>query len=424
MKVHSRQFIEMKKHITLIAITVSFLIFTKVNFAQAPDLGTASAFSVFTAVGAFNNLGSSNLTGSIGTDAGAFTGFPPGSVNGAIHVADLVSAQVATDVDVAYGYLSTVGCGLVIGTSIGNGQVLTPNVYCTGAASTLNGDLTLDAQGDSAALFIFKIDGAFSTSTFARVVLINSASSCNVYWQINGQFTLGDSAVFMGTALVNGAVILLEASSVEGGVLSRSGAVSLNNNLVTRCVQQNNLLPVSLVSFIAEKCVANTCVNLDWQTATEMNSDYFLIESSTDGVNFTDIGRHKAAGYSTQLLAYSFTDENPVEGVNYYRLNQYDFDGMHEYSGIIAVRLFLTISEVSIYPNPFSSLIEIFIADTSPTNSYKLRIVNVSGMEVINTAIAKHLTTLETGNLPSGIYLYTVISNNSTIQSGRLISQQ
>jgi len=129
--------------------------------------------------------------------------------------------------------LTGVTCGLVIGTTLGNNQVLGPNVYCLGAASTLNGTLTLDGQNDPNALFIFKVDGAFATSTFSTVNLINSASLCNVYWQINGQFDLGDNSVFRGTVVANGAINLLESSSLLGRALSRAGAVSLHNNIVT-----------------------------------------------------------------------------------------------------------------------------------------------------------------------------------------------
>src|ERR1019366_7546166 len=134
--------------------------------------------------------------------------------------------------DVAYSYLFGLTCDSVIGVTLGNNQVLRPNVYCIGAATTLNADLILDAQGDPNALFIFKIDGALSTSTFSSVTLINSASLCNVYWQINGAFALGDSSVFRGTIVANGQIELLEGSTLLGRGLSRAGAILLHNNLV------------------------------------------------------------------------------------------------------------------------------------------------------------------------------------------------
>ena len=207
--------------------------FPNVNFAQAPDLGTTSGFALFTAGGAFNNTGLTNVTGNVGTNAGAFNAFPPGTVIGAIHVADATSAQAAKDADTAYSQLSAVTCGSVIGVTLGNGQILTSGVYCQGAASTLNGILTLDGGGNPNALFIIKIGGAFSTSALSSVVLINSASLCNVYWQINGQVDLGDSSVFRGTIIANGAINLSQGASLEGRGLSIAGAISLSTNTVS-----------------------------------------------------------------------------------------------------------------------------------------------------------------------------------------------
>jgi len=216
--------------------TLTFLVLLTlkgVGFGQAPNLGTASSFALFTAAGAFNNVGASIITGNIGTNVGAFDGFPPGIVTGQIHVADPVSVQAAIDVELAYNSLSPLACGSVIGTTLGNGQLLNPNVYCLGAASTLNGSLTLDGQGNPNALFIFKINGAFATSGLSNIMLINGASSSNVYWQINGQVDLGAASSFKGTILANGAINLLLGAELQGRGLSRTGAINLNTNVTT-----------------------------------------------------------------------------------------------------------------------------------------------------------------------------------------------
>ncbi len=203
-------------------------------FAQLPpNLGAAGSFAVFTSAGAFANAGNTVITGDIGTNVGAFSGFPPGIVIGNIHVADSVSAQAATDLAIAYGYLSSLTCDSVIGVGLGGGQILTPKIYCTGAATTLNGDLILDAQGDPDALFIFQIDGAFSSTTLSRVLLINSASLCNVYWQISGAVALGINSLFRGTIVAGGAINLADSATVFGRALTTMGAVNLENNLVT-----------------------------------------------------------------------------------------------------------------------------------------------------------------------------------------------
>ena len=203
-----------------------------IAFGQAPNLGTSGSFALFTAAGAFSNNGNSTVKGDIGTNVGAFTAFPPGTLVGQIHTADPISAQAAIDVGLAYSQLVGLTCGGVIGTTLGAGQILTPKIYCLGAASSLTGDLILDGQGDPGSVFIFQVDGALSTSTLSRVILTNSASLCNVYWQVNGAFALGQGATFVGTVIANGAINLLEGSSLDGRGLSREGAISMSNNAV------------------------------------------------------------------------------------------------------------------------------------------------------------------------------------------------
>lgn len=202
------------------------------GFGQAPDLGAASGFALFTSIGAFGNSGASEITGDIGSNSASVTGFPPGAITGTIYAPpNATLAQVEIDVDGAYSYLAGMTCDAVIGTTL-EGQALTSGVYCTGGASSLNGNITLDGEGNPNAIFIIQIGGALTIGSFSNVILINSASLCNVYWQIGGQFDLGDGSVFRGTAVVNGAIFLNNASSLLGRGLSRAGEIALNNNLV------------------------------------------------------------------------------------------------------------------------------------------------------------------------------------------------
>ena len=200
--------------------------------AQVPPLGTTSSFAVLTAEGAINNAGPTVIKGDIGNGVGAFNGFPPGIVLGEIHNEDGVAATASAELLSIYGSFSAMTCGSVIGTSLGSGQILTPDIYCLGAASTLNGNLTLDAQGDPNAVFVFKIDGAFATGVMANIILTNSASICNIYWIVNGQFTLADNSTFYGTVINNGAGIILDNAYMAGRLLSVAGAISLNSVLI------------------------------------------------------------------------------------------------------------------------------------------------------------------------------------------------
>ena len=282
----------------LLALTAGILfLMPGQNFGQAPTLGTTSKFALFTAVGAFNNTGGTTVTGDVGTNVGAFNAFPPGILVGQKHVADPASAQAASDVDVAFSYLRAVTCGTVISTTMGNGQTLTPDVYCLGAASTINGNLILDGQGDPSKIFIFKIDGALSTTTWSNVVLTNSASLCNVYWQINGQVQLGENSVFRGTIVANGAIILLEASSLFGRGLTRQGAISLNNNVVS--LETGSPTPTILANGPTTFCAGGSVVlsgNIGgtWSNRATASSitvtqsgDYFITRTNACGLRDT-----------------------------------------------------------------------------------------------------------------------------------------
>ena len=225
----------MKSKVLLVLATSSLLLFCpNLIFGQAPNLGTTSNFALFTAVGEFNNNGPSVVTGDVGTDMGAFNAFPPGTLIGAKHVEDVVSEQAATDVAIAFGDLSGLSCGAGIGATLGNGQILIPNIYCTVGAATLEGNLTLDAQGDPAAIFVIRINGAFATGNSTNILLAGGANLCNVYWQINGQFTLNESSLFLGTLIADGAITLNPASTLNGRALSVAGAITTSSTVVNR----------------------------------------------------------------------------------------------------------------------------------------------------------------------------------------------
>jgi len=228
----------MKNKIQVLVAMAAILLFPKTNFGQAPNLGAVAGYAVFTSAGAFNNTGATTIIGDAGTQAGAFNGSP--TVIGQIHVADAHSVSAATALGSAYTSLSGVTCGLVIGTTMGNSQVLTPNVYCMGAAATLNGTLTLDAQGNPNALFIFKINGAFATSALSNIVLINGANLSNVYWQANGAFATGAGSTFKGNLLANGAISINSGTTFIGRALSIAGAINITNSSVSTIQDADN----------------------------------------------------------------------------------------------------------------------------------------------------------------------------------------
>ena len=199
--------------------------------ATAPSLGTAQRFAVLGG-SAVTNTGPSTITGDLGVSPGnAVSGFPPGLVaGGTIHAADAVALQAQRDVTTAYNALAGQACDTVLtGQDLG-GLTLTPGVYCYAAAAQLTGTLTLDAQGNPSAVFIFQIGSTLTTASNATVRVINGGSPCNIYWKVGSSATLGTATTFVGNILALTSITLTTGANISGRALARNGAVTLDTN--------------------------------------------------------------------------------------------------------------------------------------------------------------------------------------------------
>jgi hypothetical protein len=180
----------------------------------------------------------------------------------------------------------------------------------------------------------------------------------------------------------------------------------------------NNPLPIEMLAFTAER--ANDHSVLNWTTVTEINSDYFSIQHSTDGQNFTEIGTLNAAGNSTEMIDYDFTHTSPNKGVNYYKIVNYDFDGSFEASVIRTVihsDTKINLRSLSkLYPNPTSN--DINLDYYLETEEYFTVMIydeignlvsnqNIDGMEGLNQI------TIRSSNFASGNYYVRVIELES-----------
>ena len=211
--------------LTIVA-AAAFLALSDISLAQTPDLGTAANFALFSSAGAVGNTGVSQITGNIGTNVGAITGF--GNVNGVMHTADASTAQAAIDLQAAWVYISTLTPTGVIGPVLGSGQILFAGVYSVAAAGSVVGALTLDAQGNPNAVFIITTGGALTTAAGATVTLINGAVACNVFWVSEGATSMAASTTMRGTLIAhNGAIDMGAGGILEGRELSTTGAVSV-----------------------------------------------------------------------------------------------------------------------------------------------------------------------------------------------------
>lgn len=205
--------------------------------AQAPvPLGTADAYAVL-AGSTVTNTGPTLLTGDLGLSPGtSVTGFPPGSVNGTTHVADANAIQAKSDLTIAYNDAAGRTPVTTVPTELG-GTTLVPGVY-TSAAGTLGitGNLTLNGQDDPNAVFIFKTASTLITASASTITLINGAQACNVYWQVGSSATLGTASGFVGNILALTSITATTGAKVDGRLLARNGAVTLDSNDVARSV--------------------------------------------------------------------------------------------------------------------------------------------------------------------------------------------
>jgi gliding motility-associated-like protein/uncharacterized repeat protein (TIGR01451 family) len=223
--------INMKRKLLLGILTAaSLLCFPDVNFSQAPNLGTAASFELFTSVGAVSNTGISQVTGNVGTNSGSSTSF--GNVNGVMHDNDAASAQCKADLQLAYNQLNATVATFFPAPLLGNGQTLNAGVYSISGAATLNLGLTLDGQGNPNAVFIFKIQGPLSTNALSKVHLKNGALACNVFWKVEGLVSMATGTTMRGTIIANNAAINMNSGdTLEGRALSTSGAVTIDGVL-------------------------------------------------------------------------------------------------------------------------------------------------------------------------------------------------
>ena len=201
----------------------------------APALVSTAAYGIFSSIGPVMNTGITYVTGDVGTNSGLTTGFNPLFVTGMIHpTADGSTAACAADLGNVYTYLNAlpVDIDLLYPAQFGNDLVLTPHTYNMGGAATFTGNVYLNAEGNSNAVFVIKISGALTTTTFSKVILMNGAQAKNVYWKVSGATLINDNSIFNGTIVGTGAITLNTGDSMSGRAMTINGAVNINASYV------------------------------------------------------------------------------------------------------------------------------------------------------------------------------------------------
>ena len=223
----------------------------------ALSLGTAVNFSVLAGSTATNTGASFIDGGSVGVSPGSsLTGFVPGVLQSpfTMHSGDASSLQAQSDLTTAYN----AAAGLAFtqdltGVNLG-GLTLLPGVYKFSSSAQLTGALTLNANSDPNAQFIFQIGSTLTTAAGSSVTVINNVASpaCIVFWQVGSSATLGAGNAFQGHILALASITVGAGTAiVSGSALAHTGAVTLDTDHIVGCA--GSVVPVRSTTWSAVK---------------------------------------------------------------------------------------------------------------------------------------------------------------------------
>jgi hypothetical protein len=241
--------------VPIIAVTTLIAMQSGASAAQAPvNLGTAASFAVLAGTTVTNTNTPTTINGNLGVDPGsAVTGFPPGTVNGTQHDADPVALQAQSDLTTAYNDAASRTPAASVPADL-SGETLVPGVYKNATALGLTGTVTLNAEGNPDAVFIFQAGSSLITGSGSHVALTGGAQACNVFWQVGSSATLGTNTTFVGNILAQQSITVTTGASIDGRALARTGAVTLDDNTITaaNCATTSPIpLPTGILSGVS-----------------------------------------------------------------------------------------------------------------------------------------------------------------------------
>jgi type VI secretion system secreted protein VgrG len=149
-------------------------------------------------------------------------------------LADALALAAQNDITTAYNALAGQPCDVnLTGQDLG-GMTLIPAAYCFSSSAQLTGTLTLDAQGNPGAVWVFQIGSTLTTASGSSVVIINGGQNCAAFWQVGSSATLGTTTAFTGNVLALASITLNTGATSDGALFARTAAVTLDTNVVDR----------------------------------------------------------------------------------------------------------------------------------------------------------------------------------------------
>lgn len=246
--------------------------------------------------------------------------------------------------------------------------------------------------------FHYSLDGtAWTAVTAGDVDAASLPTGSSIYGFNPPELTLN-----IGSFLITGLSIAPNANFYLRWNLNTTGSNSQGIGVDNVSITATFALPIELSSFTGK--VKQNTTYLNWSTATEINNDYFSIERSRDGREFSEIGQVKGAGTSYEPQAYAFTDERPLHGQNYYRLRQVDFDGKFSYSPVV-IATFGKASQMTLSPLPASENLRIQLTEPSKEDG-RWQVFELGGRLMLSGEMLAETTehNLNISELPEGAY--------------------
>lgn len=243
-----------------------------------------------------------------------------------------------------------------------------------------------------------------------------SVSGLATYTWSSGQMITNVQG-WLNTPASNFGWIIIGAEGAPGSAKrfsSRTNPIIADRPTLT--VTYSITVPINLLYFKAQ--AKNSGTRLSWQTAQEINNDFFEIEFSTDGTFFTTAGKVKGGGNTSLSQSYNFTHRTNQTGKVFYRLSQTDFNGRKSYSQVELVDLKNTGSSLVISPNPVGS--KIVIPGIAINGNQRYSIINLKGEKIAEAALSKQEILLP-HNISPGMYMLRILQGNGSVRSASFI---